>query len=232
MYKVTMEIEVKKDTHARDAYEELSRLIRLFIDQNDKELKEKHYHSVFSYYSFSNMHPFEKDLIYKAGKYYVVELRSLHKEFLDMKMYQGLETEAVSIADVSSTKLFYHGSGEIQTETPLFMNNKPLSSKDERDKLIDLLRENIVFRYLKSGMNQNDDIAFVRSQVVEKIEVTDRLITVPFSRKKLKDGSAYRYHCYHAKVFFHDNDVAKEVEKVLYAGGIGKNTSNGFGFIR
>lgn len=226
MYKMMLEIEFKKDIEFKKTYREISNMIRIFIDKNNKQLKETHYQKIFSYYSFSNPSPFEIDAVFKAGKSYTVELRSLNKEFLDLKNFQGLETPSLLLHSAMGGKEFYRPRGQVRTETPLFMNLRKDIDGDEKMK--EKIRENIVFRYLKCGFNTSDDIAHVRNNVVKEIKIHDKKINIPFE----KDKTEIIHNCYHVEVLFEDNPIAKEVEKVIYGGGLGKNTSNGFGFIK
>ena len=235
MYKVTFNVILKEDITIAHAYEKLAIAVRLFIKNNDGKLMERHYEKEFSFYSFSNMSPYENDQVYKKGNVYTVELRSLHKEFLDIKKHIPIETDSLVIISATCGKLYYKSQGEIQTEAPLFMsflNKKRLETKEEEEKLKVLLRENMIYRYLKSGDKKDIDLDFLRENVVDRIVLQQHPVVIPFSTKPLNNGDPLKYHCRKAVIKFKDTDIAKEVEKVIYAGGIGHGTSNGFGFIR
>lgn len=227
-----MELELKKDISLKESYEKISTLVRFFIDKNDKKLKEEHYHKNFAYYSFSNFYPLEKDMLYKKGQIYTVELRSLKEEFLDLKKYKGLETDSLQIVSVNSGKLYYGANGHLQSETPVFFNTKKIVDELYEREVKEKIRENVLFRYVKSGINTSDGLENLRETVLKDISIDRKVITIPFEEKKLRNGKTLLYHCFHVKLEFQDNEIAKEVEKVIYAGGIGMNTSNGFGLMR
>lgn len=232
MYKLTMEVEPKNDFTLKQSYEKISELIRKFIVMNEKELSKNHYEDVFSYYSFSNPENTKGKTLYEKGQFYTVELKTLQIEFLDMKLINGIETQDVKIVSVSGGKLFYKSEGVLVTETPVFMKTKPIRDEEYKDKVKEKIRENIVFRYLKSGINSSDDIDYVRENCVKDIEIADKIVTVPFENKKTTTGKPLLYHCLGLKVTFKDNDLAKEVEKIIYASGLGKMTSCGFGYMK
>lgn len=231
MYKITLEVQLKQDVTRKESYEKIAKLIRVFINQNDKELKKTHYEKNFSYYTFSNMFPFESDSVYKKGGVYTIELRSIKKEFLDFKTFKGLETPEMVVVDVSGGKLYYGGNGKLSSETPVFFNTKKINDKAYERQVKDKIRENIIFRYVKSGMNSNDDLDHLRQHVIEDIHINPKVVTIPFEEKKLKNGNSLLYHCFNVEVVFQDNPLSKEVEKVIYSSGLGLNTSNGFGFM-
>lgn len=232
MYQVNMQVRLKKELNRKSTYEKTAALIRLFIDRNDKELKKNHYEKMFSYYSFSNFHPLEKDGRYPKGNVYTVEIRTLHKEFLDMKQFKGLETDELTLEDVNAGPLFYGGRGVLETETPVYFKTKRIVDAAYEEKVKERIRENMLFRYVKSGINASDDLDALRTDTIKSIAINPKVITIPFESKRLNDGNALLYHCFHARIEFQDNPVAKDVEKVVYGGGLGLNTSNGFGFLR
>jgi len=234
VYKVTFNVILKEDITIAHAYEKLAIAVRLFIKKNDGEMMKKHYAREFSFYSFSNMSPYENDQVYKKGNVYTVELRSLHREFLDMKKHIPIETESLVIISAVTGKLYYKSQGEIRTESPFYMNvlnKKRIETKEEEENVKILLRENIIYRYLRSENKTCDDANFLRENVVDRIVFQQHPIVIPFFTKPLNNGDPVKYHCRKAIIKFKDTDIAKEVEKVIYAGGIGQNTSNGFGFI-
>jgi len=233
VYKITLELKLKTNITQKESYQRVAAILRLFIKENTKDLYETHYSKQFSYYSFSNMYPCEDDRVYKKGNIYTVEVRTLKEEFLDLKKYKNLETDELVLLSANGGKLYYSSQGSIETETPLYMGNKRIKTKQDLANLQEKIRENIIFRYLKSGVNQSDDIDALRKELLddENIEVSNSIVTIPFDSKRLNTGEALLYHCLYVKVKFNDNKLAKDVEKVIYAGGIGKNTSNGFGFI-
>lgn len=232
MYQLILEMELKKDVTLKESYEKISKLIRLFINKNNKQLKSEHYQPVFSYYTFSNFFPKEKQPLFKKGGIYSVELRSLKAEFLDLKKFKNLETEDLRLVGVNAGKMYYHSKGELKSETPIFLNSKRIEDDIYEKEVIEKVRENIIFRYLKSGTNSNDDRNFLRQEIIDNITINRKVITIPFQEKKVKNGNSLLYHCMHVDIKFKNNDIAKEVEQIVYAGGLGLNTSNGFGFMK
>ena len=232
MYQVTMEVICKRDIDRKETYEKTAKLIRLFINLNNKELKKEHYLKQFSYYTFSNFSPLESAGVYKKGRLYTVELRSLKKEFLEMKYYGGLETDELRMVAVSSGKLYYRPSGKLTSETPVFFRTKRIETEAYERQVKDEIRENILYRYVKSGLNKSDDLDELRQSVISSIEINPKVITIPFEEKRLKNGNPLLYHCFHLALTFQDTEEAKQAEQILYASGIGKNTSNGFGLMR
>lgn len=230
MFQAVCCVRIKKDCHFKDMYEQLSDLIKVFSLHNQKGLKAQHYQNSFSYYGFSQLEPKEKDAIYKVDHLYNFSIRSLTEELMDLKAYRGLETASLRVEDVHVSPIFYQSSGSIRTETPAYLGEgiKTLSS----EKLEEKIRENMVFRYLKSGRNHYDDIDAARFKSIKSITISPFIASVPFHKKKMKNGQPFRYHLYHVNVLFFDTPMAKEMEKVIYAGGVGKNTANGFGFIQ
>lgn len=232
MYQLVLEMKLKKDITLKESYEKISKLVRLFIHKNDKGMKSEHYQSKFSYYTFSNFFPKETGAVFKKDGIYSVELRSLKKEFLDLKQFKDLETEDLRLVGVNAGKMYYHGKGTLKSETPIFLNSKRIENEDYEKEVVEKIRENIVFRYLKSGINTNDDPSYLRKEIIDSVKVNRKVITIPFQEKKIKNGNSLLYHCLHVDIKFKDNEIAREVEGIVYAGGLGLNTSNGFGFMK
>lgn len=232
MYKVILELELKNDITLKDSYEKIANFIRTFIQLNNKGLKKEHYEKKFSYYTFSNFFPKEPKAVFKKNNIYQVEIRSLHQEIIDIRHFKSLETEDFTLVDANAGKLYYQGSGFLKSETPVYFKTKRIEDAAYEMQVVEQIKENIVFRYLKSGRNTNDDIAFIRTNVIKKIHINKKIITIPFKGKKLNNGQHLLYHCLHIDVQFHNNEIAKEVETVIYAGGLGLNTSNGFGLMK
>lgn len=220
-------IQPKVNISYKEGYEVAAQLLRKFIDENDGGLKKEHYVHKFSYYTFDQMQPYEKDKIYKKGMYYALEIKTIVDEFKDMRKFKGIETDKLELVDVIFSKLYYNPKGKLRSKTPVYMKVKDFGSPEHLERL----RENIVFRYLKSGINTSDDIEFVRNEVIDQITILPQVVTIPFKEKKLKNGECVLYHCGKVDITFKDNEVAKEVEKLIYASGLGSNTSNGFGYM-
>ncbi|WP_026801528.1 hypothetical protein [Pontibacillus halophilus] len=232
MYRLYLTIESTQRAIARkDIYEKMAILIRDFISKNKKGLHAEHYKRSFSYYCFSNPTPMEHDEVYRKGRRYTVELRSLDAEFKDLRYYTGLETDDLRLVSVSSGKLFFGPTGALRTVTPMYFKTKRIQTDDYRVEVEHRLRENIIFRYVKSGMNSVDDLEWLRENLVRNIKLYTKVITIPFPSKRLDNGKSLLYHCIHADVYFHENEPGYEVQKILYAGGIGMSTSNGFGMM-
>lgn len=231
MYTVKMTVRAKVDIGQKETYESVAQLIRVFIDQNDKTLKKEHYHSNFSYYTFSQFSPYEESGIYKSGQLYNLELKTIVEEFKDLKHYKGMETDRLELVAVSATKLYYNPKGHLTSKTPVYFNTKKIEDEEYLRKVKEKIRENIIFRYVKSGKNTNDDLDYLRQNVVEDIKVDFKVITIPFKRKRVNTNSHLVYHCINLSVAFADNEAAKEVEKLIYSSGLGMRTSNGFGYM-
>lgn len=232
MYKIILEFNLKENITLKETYEKVSKFIRHFINQTDGYLKETHYESTFSYYTFSNFFPREDDSVFKKGKSYQVELRTLNKEFLQLKNFKGLETKELALTSTNSGKLYYFGGGKLKSETPVFFNTKRIEDENYENEVKEKIRENILFRYLKSGINTNDDISYLRENIVKNIKINKKVITIPFEEKKMNNGKYLLYHCLNIDIEFCDNKSAKEAEAVVYSGGLGLSTSNGFGFMK
>ena len=231
MYKVKISIRPKVDIDKKEGYECVAKLIREFIQKNNKKLKEEHYQSKFSYYTFNQMVPFEEDGVYKKGEVYNVELKTIVDEFKDIKKHKNLETDKLEMVAVSVSKLYYSPKGKLRSVTPVFLKTKKIETEDYLNKVKERIRENMIFRYLKSNLNTNNDIEYLRKHLIKEINVNPKFITIPFKGKRTKNGNYLLYHCIHVEVEFEDNEVAKEVEKIIYASGLGLNTSNGFGYM-
>jgi CRISPR/Cas system endoribonuclease Cas6 (RAMP superfamily) len=132
---------------------------------------------------------------------------------------------------VSVSKLYYNPKGALRSKTPVFLNTKKIETEDYLKIVEEKIRENILFRYLKLEFNSNNDLDFLRKNVIKNIKVNPKYITIPFASKRLKSGSPLLYHCVHVGVEFEENDVSKEIEKTIYSSGLGLNTSNGFGYM-
>lgn len=232
MYRLVLELELKNDMNLKESYEKISTMVRFFIHKNNKGLKASHYEKKFSYYTFSNFFPAEKDALFKKGNRYEVELRSINEEFLDLRAFKQLETDDLILVGVNAGRLYYRGQGFLKSETPVYFNTKRIQNEQYEQEVKEKIRENILFRYVKSGLNTNDDLDFLRKEIIEEISISKKVITIPFQKKKLANGNDLLYHCLHVDIKFKDNDIAREVEKVIYVGGLGLNTSNGFGLMK
>ncbi|MEB2630196.1 hypothetical protein SOP94_17205 [Peribacillus frigoritolerans] len=231
MFTVKLTVRAKIDIGQKETYESVAQLIRLFIDQNTKTLKKEHYESKFSYYTFSQFSPFEESGIYTKDSLYNLELKTIVDEFKDLKSYKGLETDRLELVAVSATKLYYNPKGHLISKTPVFLRTKKIEDEEYLRKVKEKIRENILFRYVKSGKNSNDDLEYLRKNVVEDIKVDFKVVTIPFKRKQISNDRYLIYHCINLSVDFADNEAAKEVEKLIYSSGLGMLTSNGFGYM-
>lgn len=231
MFRSVVTVRLKEDMPRKESYEKMAGLIRLFIDRNDKNMKKDHYVKTFSYYTFSNMTPFESDGVYKKDQFYNFEIKSTLNEIKDLKSFRGLQTDEMEIVAVNVNKLYYKAKGSLSSETPVFMRTKRIQDEAYENEVKERIRENILFRYVKSGLNGNDDLPRLRKEVIKDIHINRKIVTIPFQKKKLHNGNHLLYHCIGVKIDFQDNELAQDVEKIIYASGIGCNTSNGFGFM-
>ncbi|PFH91393.1 hypothetical protein [Bacillus sp. AFS088145] len=228
MFRLFVSVSPKRPITRKESYEVTAILIRKFIDLHNGDMKKAHYQKTFSHYSFSNLYPMEGNYVYQQDRAYTFEIRTLKRELLDLRSYVGLETEDVVVTSVSASKILYGSKGMLQSETPVYVAKE----KRKKKSIEEYIRENILYRYVKSGCNSCDDLDWLREHVIKEIRVNEDTITVPFKTKRLKNGEAYRYHCTNMTIVFQHNDVAKEVEKIVYISGLGQNTSNGFGFMK
>jgi CRISPR-associated endoribonuclease Cas6 len=229
MLSIKIIVKTKKDIFFKDNYQNISSLIRLFINENNKEMKKEHYEKKFSYYTFNQMEPFEENKIYKKDTIYTFEIRTIKSEMRDLRKFKGLETSELIILGVTVNKIFRKASGFLETTTPTFLNLKKLdkeSSKLYKEKI----RENILFKYLKNG-NEKENINWLRENIIEKIEIDKKFITIPFDKQKNNKNESILYQCYNIKVYFKDNEKTPDIENLIYSTGLGNMTSNGFGFM-
>lgn len=228
---VQMTVRLKDDVDKKEGYECNAQLIRSFIGRNGKGLKERHYVSTFSYYTYCQMSPFEEDGIYKKGGFYNIGLKTIVEEFKDIRNYRGLETDKVELVAASVSKLYYEPKGKLKSVTPVYLKTEKIETPEYMDEVKEQVKENILFRYVTSNLNSISDLDYLRKTVIKDIRINPKFITIPFKSKKTASGGYLLYQCVHVEVEFMDNEGSKEVERVIYASGLGNLTSNGFGYM-
>ncbi|WP_303865035.1 CRISPR-associated endoribonuclease Cas6 [Alkalibaculum bacchi] len=80
-YELVITILLKDNIHLENSYEFLSTFLNKGMLQDEK-LKELHQENKFKFYSYSNLQPLERDKIYKEGRIYYFNLRSIDISFL------------------------------------------------------------------------------------------------------------------------------------------------------
>ncbi|MGI6605591.1 MAG: CRISPR-associated protein Cas6 [Peptococcia bacterium] len=119
-------IQFNEDVKAKDVQYGLARLIASAM-LNDAELKELHHHRGIKKYTFSAPYPLEKDQVYRKGRLYCFNLRTLDLKFaLAMKQYLPLAEGVAKVIAVEVRNYKQSPIKELISLTPVVctVNNR------------------------------------------------------------------------------------------------------------
>lgn len=171
-YEILSTIQFNHDIPANEVQSTLAELIynsMLF----DKQLKELHHQNVFKHYVFCAPYPLEADRVYRKGRMYCFNLRTLNLNFA-LKMKQYLP-KAKGLARVISTELKNYTQKpimELITLTPIIctINNRCWLPENGLGLLSERLHVNALKKYkaLDTSLTEPEEFFFEHILMLNK----------------------------------------------------------------
>lgn len=227
-YEITVCIYLKEDIWQNNVQEELSKFLNNSLCKSEY-LKNIHINKRIKGYSFSNIYPQEKDLIYKKDSIYNFKIRTWDNKFAEelCKNLYCFGNEKFIVVGLSNKQHSINKKIEsLYTLTPAIITikeNDKFRAWENKDNIV--LLKTILFNNLKMKFYNLYKTEYVSESedVFKEVKVIRRLKT------RYKNVNLISYNL---KLDFLDTINAQILAKIAYVNGIGsKNSSIGAGFI-
>lgn len=178
----------------------------------------------FKFYSFSTLHPIEKDSIYKKGCFYSFEIKSPNKNFLiDLqKVLNRHSTQNIMCFNTSIITMNIKHINTIQTLTPsVITHNNNTWEKLNFILVKDKIIKNSIRKY-NAFYNENIDENF---DFISSIEFLNTYpIKINYKNTKIY-GNKYN-------LTINDDDLSQKIAKFVCQTGLLEKNSLGLGFCK
>lgn len=151
-YQLTVFGTLKKDVDYKNSYEEIGKVINHVMGY-DNYLKKLHERKGIKFYVFSSFHPTEIDKVYKSGKTYSFQVRSIDGNFI-IRLKNCFEIIKNNLLNVNTTDLKVkkvYFIDELYTKTPavaVIDRKRHWTLNDySLNVLMDRIRKNTVRKY-------------------------------------------------------------------------------------
>lgn len=230
-YEVIICLCLKNDIFQNNVQEELSKFIN-YILEKDVYLSAIHLKKQFKQYSFSDLIPYEKDLLYKSGEIYTFKVRSWNKKFSNKfaENLHGSENNKFIIIGCSMKEYNFNSRiiHKIRSITPVIVTMRDYNTNRTRAWINGIDKKNILESIILNNLQQkyntlnNTSYEFKFESVIKEIKILKCLKT---KYKKCK------FISYRLEIYFYNSLESQSLAQIAYVSGIGgKNSSIGAGF--
>lgn len=221
---LTLTCYLKTNVHFTKANELISRFINKSMLLNQK-LLEIHKQTGYKFYCFSSFYPLEKDKIYKAGRIYVFNIRSLDKKIItDLKCIMSKnESNSLKVIAAELKTVKRSHIVELYTLTPAVITiegNKHWIPGNKIDIVLDRFQGNLEKKYNQFCKQQINP----KQNFIQRLEVLNKkTFSFPYKNTHFL-ASRYRLD-------INDDEASQKLAFIAAATGIGeKSSSLGMGF--
>lgn len=204
-----------------------SNVISTLIDQSflkDPKMMEMHKENAYKCYSFNSFYPLEKDKVYKEGKLYNLQIRTIDKKFVEhcKKYLINSYTESLKVLTISVKTLPKKHIERIYSITPLILKNDDGYWKKclTFDQYVERVKVNLIKKYKY----------FYNVEINEDFEL--------FTYVKLDNGKPVAFHykgikLLGDKVTIHvaENEMAQKLAYLALGVGAGEMSARGAGYM-
>ena len=212
-----------QDIHFSQANEIISDTINKAMLMDD-ELAARHKEKGYKYYVFNSLYPLEPDKIYKKGRVYVFNIRSLDSIFINSLrlLLPQVEDVRIKIISCSGKRIRQRHIAELYTMTPVIVtiDGKPWTEKGDLLLLHQRLQANLEKKYKDFYHTTLTPV----NNLIQRIQILNKKpIACSYKGIKLL-GSKF-------KIWLNDDEISQKLGFIAVACGLGeKNSSIGAGF--
>lgn len=229
-YEIKVTLLLKQDIKYEDIHDKISSNINQAMLKNEI-LKELHLNKKYKPYCIGNLYPFDiKGKIYKANQVYVLTIRSINKEFINLlknslKISKKLDFNVLA---VEFKELKYSFIDSVYTLTPTV-----ITISDKNDKIKHWTKDDKSLGFVKKRIKDNLEkkyFEFFREKIVApddfiqmiKLE-NEKPIVFNYKKTKLFSNKF--------KILVNSDDISQRLIKLAFSVGILEKASLGFGFL-
>lgn len=221
-YELRITLNLKKDIHCDYITEKLSILFNKSMVYNEY-LKSIHEINMYKLYVFEGLSPFEKDKVYKYGRYYMTRLRCLDK-FIAEAFREALKQTKTNEFDILAVDIDIVTPKFVKTlfnVTPAIsiIDNEPWTDKMD----IELIKRNINKNLIKKIKAIKGIDEFLEHDMIKNIKLKNRMpIGCKYKRIKLL-GNKF-------EIQIKEDPISQLMANVALAVGILEKNSLGYGY--
>lgn len=220
-YEVKVFIKMKADVQNDKMYEAISRFIN-FSMLNDMRLGRVHEKNCFKFYTFSLPSPVESDRIYKRGRLYSFNIRSISSEFvmrMDRALVKDCDFFAVEGKNCGSYK--FRAIDKLVSITPVVitLDNGRYLTADENEEVVRRLTNNVIRKY-KAYYNEELEGEFISEYSIRN----KRLIQMPYKNTCIMGNKI--------DLTIKDDESAQKLAYMAASVGLGEKNSLGAGYCK
>lgn len=221
-YELRITLNLKKDIHCDYITERLSVLFNKSMIYSEY-LKSIHKVNMYKLYTFEGLSPFEKDKIYKRGRYYMTRFRCIDK-FVAEEFKKCLKQTKTNEFDVLAVDIDIVTPKYIKilfnvTPAIAIINNEPWTDKMN----IDLLKKSINENLIKKIKVIQDIDETLELDMIKSIKLKNRMpIGCKYKHIKLL-GNKF-------EIEIKDDDISQFMANIALAVGILEKNSLGYGY--
>lgn len=220
-YEVKVCIKMKEDRQNDKMYEVISGYINYSI-LNDSRLSRIHKVNCFKFYTFSLPAPIEEDRIYKKGRLYSFNIRSISSELV-MRMARSLAKgcESFTVEGTSCNRYRFNAIDKLISLTPVVItlqNGRYLTMEDS-DKIVKCLTNNAARKY-KAYYGEPNEVEFISDFTVKN----KRLIQMPYKNTCIMGNKI--------DITVKPDENSQRLAHLIASVGIGEKNSLGAGYCK
>lgn len=220
-YEVKVFIQMNEDIKSDKMYEVISKYINYSL-LNDSGLSSIHEINCFKFYTFSLPIPIEEGRIYKRGRIYSFNIRSISSELI-MRMASSLAKGCKSFAlEGKVCNVYrYKGIDKLISLTPVVitLQNGRYLTADESDKIAESITNNAIRKY-KAYYGESVECEFISDYNIKN----KRLIQIPYKNTCIMGNKI--------DIEVRADADSQKLAHLVAATGVGEKNSIGAGYCK
>lgn len=220
-YEAKVFIKINKDTQKDRMHEAISNYINFSI-LGDSRLSRVHKLNCFKYYTFSLPSPIEKEGVYKEGRIYSFNIRSISSELV-IRMAHTLARGCDSFSLEGSTYKCYRFKAidSLVSLTPIIITKQDgrYLAPEDSDSIVSSITNNIARKY-KAYYGSENETNFIESFSIKN----SRLIQIPYKNTVLMGNKL--------EIKVKEDKESQEMALFAAAVGLGEKNSLGAGYCK
>ena len=223
VFELNLKVFLLKNISIEDSQERIAEFVDLALGKS-KEFLSFHNENEFKNYCFNSFYPLEEDGIYKAGKVYTINLRTIDKELANHfhanlanehnNFIKGLMCEIRILPKKLIEKLYSITPVIIKTDKGYWKNSLSIDEFERR------IKENLIKKY-----NQYNDV---------KISEDFELYTTILMKNRKPIATTYKGRRIlgdKLSIDISSDEIAQELAYMALGTGIGEMNPRGLGFV-
>jgi CRISPR-associated endoribonuclease Cas6 len=229
-YELKVTLLLKVDIKYEDTHDRLSSNINKAMYE-DSKLKELHENKKYKPYCIGSLYPFDmENKIYKANQVYVLTIRSIDKEFINL-LKNSLKSSSkldFNVLAIEFKELKYNFIESAFTLTPTI-----ISITDENKKIRHWTKNEDSLEFVKQRIKDNLEKKYLQIYKEELIAPDDFISMIQIQNKKpiVFNYKKTKLFTNKFKIVFNSDEISQKLAKLAFGMGILEKNSLGFGFL-